>query len=105
LSETRSNPELYVETINLLAVIRILGDEYRVPNDIIARMIKGMDRVPLDAELPGIDYFLVTALLFHMGDDSYYAQEKKDIVEKVLKLFKEVDILRTGTICENISPC
>jgi len=91
IAEIRGRPELYVETVNLLAVIRVLGPQYRVPAETIGMMMEGMDRESSDAELPGIDYFLVVALLFHMGNDSYYAQEKTNLLHKVRNLFAQAD--------------
>jgi hypothetical protein len=91
VAEGRGPSELYVETVNLLAVIRVLGPQYKVPTEIIVKMMDGMDRDTYDTELPGINYFLVVALLFHMGDDTYYSQEKADLSQKVLKLFTQTE--------------
>ena len=90
-AETRGNPELYVETVNLLAVVRILGEPYRVPVETITRMIESMDRDLPDGAARGVDYFLVTALLFHMANDPYYADAKTNLLAKVRGLFDTTD--------------
>ena len=90
-AETRGQPDFYVETVNLLAVIRMLGPEYRVASGTIDRMIESMDRERPDGNTSGIDYFLVTAIIFHAGNDHYYAAQKDMLLQKTLQLFEDAE--------------
>ncbi len=77
--------------MNLLAVIRVLGPEYRVAPETIDKMIETMDRERPDGNVAGVDYFLVTAILFHVGDDPYYADQKEELLQRALKLFDDAE--------------
>ncbi len=90
-SETRGRPELFVETVNLLAITRILGPDYRIPTETISRMMEFMNRQIPDNALKGVDYFLITSLLFHMADDSYYADLRSVLLQRILVLFEGVE--------------
>lgn len=87
-SETLGQPEFYVETVNLLAVIRMLGPEYHVTPEIIDRMIEAMDRDKTEDDTSGIDYFLVAAILFHIGNNEDYSLQKKRLLQKTIERFE-----------------
>ncbi len=56
-------------------------------------MIESMDRQRPEGNIAGIDYFLVTAIIFHVGPDHdhYYAVQKAKLLQRTLKLFEDAD--------------
>lgn len=86
-TELMQQPELYMETLNLLAIMRVLGPEYRVEQENIDKMISIMDRNVFSDGLR-IDYFLVVGIIFYIGDDNIYNTQKSRLQDKILGRFK-----------------
>lgn len=101
-TEIKRQPELYVETLNLLIALRILGPEFYVVHETLEVMIEVLKRKTTGSQSEmQVDYFLITALLFYIGDNQQYAAQKAHIEQKLVDIFRSAEdpFKRTDLTC------
>jgi hypothetical protein len=86
--EINKQPNLYMEIINLLAVCKLLGDEYRLPPKKIDNLVDVVNESHDDK----IEYFLVVSILFYIGDDAFFISQKTELEKILLNRFTSVKL-------------
>ena len=77
--ELNRDPRLYVELVNLLVVFRVLGPGLRVNREVIERLLDRVGEADARGDDGGtrVEYFLIVAILFCMGSESYYDEQRQ----------------------------
>ncbi|OEE74427.1 hypothetical protein A1OQ_09165 [Enterovibrio norvegicus FF-162] len=71
-----------VEVINLLISLKTLSGEYRIPEKTLSSIFPSLDKIDR------WDYFLITTILFYIGDNKEYSNMRKSVVNIVIQKFK-----------------
>jgi len=78
-----------IGTLNLLVVLRALGNEYLLPQDVIEQLfrIKPLDNNTLKIKSDTFGYFQIVVLLYYIEDLPQYSKLKTALKESVLSKF------------------
>ena len=83
-----------LESLNLLLVKKDLGEKYQLSE-------KRLRKILNLEEIKELNYFQIISILYYIGDNEKYSNLKKEIVEYIIKLFKnKVELM--GTNKENV---
>lgn len=86
--QIRGKSDSYLEILNLLSTLRMLGDTFRVADQKIGTLLSACIEKTESSIERQVDYFFAISLLFYMGSDQRYCRSKATLIKFLKKEFR-----------------